>query len=364
MSRPWERPYGRYGRRRAWFWALMMHMKGWGRSMFGDSEVQFYEFTPYLSLRACECCSFGRCSFPMVWLSARAGLRGGRRGPMHSPFDLLEQVPGQPAYGKVQCPGGLLISLPPRPLASGLRLIAFAGQDCQACVSLWGGSTINEPSNVRPKREQCRLEPGSRKDPLAKAVEAVEEAEAGGGGRRQGPRGEGSRSENSESRSAKKGPWRHQHRKRIKRQYQQLVDRPPCAKAPVGWFHHVWEGGGDEEERSPDNNSSANNKKDKDVTNDEAMAPEPLGPALELDFDAAAETYDDCCAGDYPDEPDILFEGGRISSSHIDPDEKSAGWGDIEDCDESEFVDTPIFRHLTDHFSFKQRDAIDAMKAS
>lgn len=49
MSRPWERPYGRYGRRRAWFWALMMHMKGWGRSMFafGDSEVQFYGSPPF-----------------------------------------------------------------------------------------------------------------------------------------------------------------------------------------------------------------------------------------------------------------------------------------------------------------------------
>ncbi|EJK72437.1 hypothetical protein THAOC_06034 [Thalassiosira oceanica] len=377
-------------------------------------------------LSACECCSFSRSSFPMVWLSARAGLWGGRRGPMHSPFD-LEQVPGQPAFAckvqLVQCPGGLLISLvdmqckkyPETALIKAIpkhlflmfcrrrRLSSscsypcssaggwpallvvrptFGKQRTECCVSLWGGSTINEPSNVRPKREMCRLEPGSRKDPLAKAVEAVEEAEAGGGrdeGRGRGGRAvvqkiqnrvqqrkdhggisiakgsNGSISSSSIDRLARRHPLDGIDVSKL--DTITLSDESVAIVERLLRFHHVWEGGGDEEERSPDNNSSANNKKDKDVTNDEAMAPEPL------DLDAAAETYDDCCAGDYPDEPEILFEGGRISSSHIDPDEKT-GWGDIEDCDESEFVDTPIFRHLTDHFSFKQRDAIDAMKAS
>ena len=128
-------------------------------------------------------------------------------------------------------------------------------------------------------------------------------------------------------------------------------------------YHHVWEGGEDEEEKSPDS-SSADNKKDEEVANDEAMITEPSNwrrPAHELD--AAAETYDDY-AGDYSDEPGILCEEDRISFSRIDLDEKSAGSGDMENCDESDFVDTPVFRHLTDHFSFKHHDAVEAMEAS
>ena len=164
--------------------------------------------------------------------------------------------------------------------------------------------------------------------------------------------------------------------------------------------YNVWEGGEDENENEGEDEkkSEAEDVDNEMDVNDSAVGSSGLEEDVEerghsygmkydtLDkaeaknsfgVDLADETYDDY-QGDYDDEPDyqsrndgINFDKEGLNDNFSDED-SSQGSDISEDgkmhdnvnTDEEDLIDSPIYRHLTQHFSFQHQEVVLSLRAS
>ena len=154
--------------------------------------------------------------------------------------------------------------------------------------------------------------------------------------------------------------------------------------------YDVWEGGGgDEDDNGVEDDEKKFDVDDKDV--DRKYDNDAKIRSVEEDndrlnaskhsFGPGDDTYDEY-TGDYDDEPDYQCRNDGINFNEV---EREMDYDDISNTDESDdgsmdededggemnmnddeevLINSPIFRHLTQHFSFQQQEVILALRAS
>jgi len=140
--------------------------------------------------------------------------------------------------------------------------------------------------------------------------------------------------------------------------------------------YNVWEGdNNDEDEKKSDVEDIIDKQKEEEDTSAQYMHKTSSQYTMTAN-PGDIDNYDDY-GGDYEDEPDYQCRKDDITFNHVDVEDDNVN-KDIDESDddsidrdvkdnlddEDTLINSPIYRHLTTHFSFQQQEAILALRAS